>query len=265
MRRALLSVGVFLASALLVAHDTWLIPSAVSVAPGTPVTLDMTSGMDFPAPETAVKPGRLARAQCRLAGKRTGISDRRVADKSLQLTFRPERPGIATVWAESKPRTLDLEPAEVKEYLEEIGAAETAGKDWEKSPAPRKWRETYTKHAKTFLRVGDPGADRSWSEPAGMELEIVPEMDPTSLKAGDELAVRLLLAGRPVRDLAVGFLAAGEKTGQLRKTDGAGRVSFRVERAGWWLLRATRISRSEKPGGVWTSHFATLTVAAGPR
>ena len=44
---------------------------------------------------------------------------------------------------------------------------------------------------KTFVRVGESGADRSWEQPVGIALEIVPAKDPTALRAGDELTVRL--------------------------------------------------------------------------
>ncbi len=265
MKRVWLTIGVSLVSVILAAHDTWLLPSSVTVAPGSAVTLDLTSGMAFPATEAAVKPDRLAAARCRLAGKILDISDHTLAEKSLRLRIRAESPGIATIWAESKPRTLDLKPAEVKEYLEEIGAMETVGREWERSPEPRKWRETYTKHAKTFLRVGTPENDGSWAEPTGMALEIIPEKDPTALIAGTDISIRLLLDGRPLAGLAVGIRAAGQKTGRLQKTDVEGRVSFRLDRSGWFLLYATQIARPANPGGEWVSHFATLTVKAGSR
>lgn len=262
-RATRLSIGVSLVSAALAAHDTWLLPTSMTVAPGSTVTLDLTSGMDFPAPEAAVKPDRLASARCRLAGKVTDISGNTLAEKSLQLRFRAQSAGIATVWAESRPRSLDLEPAEVKEYLEEIGATETVGRDWAKMPEPRKWRETYSKHTKTFVRIGSPAQDRSWAEPTGMTVEIIPDIDPTALVAGTDFPVRLLFDGRPLAGLSVGIVAAGQKAGPIQKTDADGRVSFRLDRAGWFLLRATQIARPDRAGGEWVSHFATLTVEAG--
>ena len=264
MKRVWLSIGAALVSVVLAAHDTWLLPSSMAVASGSTVTLDMTSGMAFPAPETAVMPDRLAAARCRLAGKLLDISEHTLGEKSLRLHVRAESPGVATIWAESRPRTLDLEAAEVREYLEEIGATETAGREWEGSPEPRKWRETYTKHAKTFLRVGSPEGDGSWAEPTGMPLEIVPERDPTAVVAGADFPVRLLQDGRPLAGLSVGIRAAGQKTSRMQKTDGDGRASFRMDRAGWYLLHATQIARSSQPAGEWVSHFATLTVEAGP-
>lgn len=265
MNRVLLSIGVFLVCVALSAHDTWLLPSSMAVAPGSAVTLDMTSGMAFPAPETPVKPDRLAAARCRLAGDVVDISEHTLAKKALQLRLRPDRSGVATIWAESKPRTLDLKPAEVKEYLEEVGAMETVGRDWESTPGPRNWRETYTKHAKTFVRVGSLGSDGSWAEPTGMALEIIPEKDPTALAVDTDFPVRLLRDGRPLAGLSVGIRSAGQKRTRIQKTDADGRVSFRLDRPGLFLVHATHIERSIELGGAWISHFATLTVKAGSR
>jgi uncharacterized GH25 family protein len=157
-----------------------------------------------------------------------------------------------------------LKPAEVKEYLEEVGAWESVGRKWE-SDGKGKWRESYTKHAKTYVRVGQPERDDSWARPVGMDLELVPESDPTRLVAGEELSVRLLKNGQPVPDVAVGLLAGKAKSGSLSRTDSEGRVRLRFERAGWWLMRATVLEPSSKPDLDWESRFTTLTVFVGAK
>ena len=98
-----------------------------------------------------------------------------------------------------------------------------------------------------------------------MAFEIVPEQDPTALSSGDRLTVRLIKAGKPLPDFPVGLVAAGTKTGSIQKTDAQGRVSFLLDRAGWWLLRATDIERSSKPDIDWESHFITLTFQTGAK
>jgi uncharacterized GH25 family protein len=125
--------------------------------------------------------------------------------------------------------------------------------------------QNYTKHARTFVRVGEPGPDSSWKEPVEMAFEIVPDQDPTALSSGDRLTIRLVKDGKALRDFPVGLVAAGAKNGSIQKTDGEGRVSFELDRAGWWLLRATHIERSSKPDLDWESHFTTLTFQTGPK
>jgi uncharacterized GH25 family protein len=259
-RRAFLSVILGLALPLpALAHDTWLLARSGAVAPGTAVTLDLTSGMAFPANETAIKPERISRAAVRLAGDTAELKDRSAAAKSLQFTARLAKPGVATLWVELAPKSIDLTPDQVKEYLDEIGATEAVRSAWQGMPEPRRWRELYSKHAKTYVRVGEPAEDRSWSEPVGMGLEIVPEKDPTALRPGEELPVRVLRNGQPFPSFAVGLVRQGDAHGVLKTTDGEGRASFPIGQAGRWLLRATDVRRSTKPEADWESDFATMT------
>jgi hypothetical protein len=233
------------------------------VRPGQVVSFDLTSGMAFPENEVAVGPDRLARASARL-GETVADLARAGGKKALRLTARFSKAGIAAVWIESKPRSLELKPAQVREYLEEIGAWESVGRKWE-SEGKGKWRESYTKHAKTYVRVGQPDQDDSWGRPVGMQLEFVPEKDPTRMAAGEEFPVRLFKDGQPVPDLAVGLVAANAKSGSLFKTDAEGRVRLRLERAGWWLIRATILDPSSKPDLDWETRFTTLTILVGAK
>ncbi|MGH9365649.1 MAG: DUF4198 domain-containing protein [Thermoanaerobaculia bacterium] len=265
MTRRFVSILFCLTASAALAHDTWILPASGPVRPGAPVSFDMTSGMAFPAPDHAIAADRLAAASFRLGGKTSDISNRAAGAHALKLTATLGEDGIAAVWAESKPRFIELTPKQVDEYLEEIGAADTVGREWKALGAGAKWRENYTKHVKTFVRVGEPGQDSSWKEPVGMAFEIVPEQDPTALSSGDRLTVQLLKDGKPLPDFPVGLVAAKAKDGSIQKTDTQGRVSLQLDRPGWWLLRATQIERSSKPELDWESHFTTLTVQTGPK
>jgi len=246
------------------AHDTWLIPDRFEVTPKTTVTLDLTSGMAFPTLEVGPKRERVEAVQCRLAGRMFAISDISAGLKSLIFKTEVVEPGIATFWVKLPPKSIELKPAEVQEYVDEIDAPASVRKQWAEMKPPR-WRELYTKHPKTFVRVGDANTDRSWSEPVGMALEIVPEKDPTTLHEGGELAVRVLKNGAPYNDFSLNAVAAGETKGETRKTDSAGRVVFRLNKAAAWLLRGTDVRKSTKTDVDWESDFATLTLEVKPK
>lgn len=258
------AVVALLLAGRLEAHDTWVLPDQSSVSPGKAVSFNLTSGMAFPTNEFGVQPDRLARASARLGESVTDLSREAGGQKALRLKARFSSDGIAAVWIESKPRTLELKPAEVKEYLDEIGAWESVGRKWESRGSGR-WRESYTKHAKTYVRVGRPDRDESWARPVGMELELVPESDPTHIAAGEELRAQLLKKGQPAPDVSVGLVAANAKAGILSRTDSEGRVRLGFDHSGWWLVRVTLLEPSSKTGLDWESHFATLTLFVLPR
>lgn len=261
MKQAL-TATLFLLSSAAFAHDTWLLPAGPHLEPGQSVVFELTSAMDFPHPETPVKPDRLLASKVRLRGETQALSTEPQAT-FLRLTARLEPQGVATAWIETHPRTLELTPAQVEEYLKEIGQAETVGAEWRKSPT-REWRESYVKIAKTFVRVGEPTDDRSWADPLGLPLEIVPEGDPTALRTGERLSVRVLWSGKPLAGLPLGAVASGGRS-SLQTTGPDGRVSILFDRPGPWLLRATLIRADEGSPGQWNSHFTTLTLYADPK
>src|SRR5262245_1579203 len=107
------------------AHDTWLIPDRFVVEPDASVVLDLTSGMAFPAVETSIKPERLQLALFRLAGQKSNLSEFSPMTKSLRFKTRFVGTGVATLWVDLKPRSLELTATQVTEYLNEIDASKT--------------------------------------------------------------------------------------------------------------------------------------------
>ena len=249
-----------IAGLVAVAHDTWLAPRRFQVKPNTQVLFDLTSGMAFPTLETSIKPDRVDAAGCRLNNQFVKLMKPMSAAKSLVFPGRFNDSGISTCWIELKPRQLELNEKQVEEYFEEIEASQTVRDAWKNMKAPRRWREVYTKHSKTFVFVGDPRDDQSWNEPVGMSLEIVPVKNPMALKAGDELAIRVLKNGAPVPQLRVNMILAGQKHSEFQTTDSEGRASFRITRAGKYLIRTTELRPSTKPDLEWESDFTTLTL-----
>lgn len=245
-----------------IAHDTWLLPVRFAVAPGAAVEADLTSGMAFPRLESGVAADRLVATGLRVASRQASLEPSRSGATALHLSATAGAPGIAVLWVATRPRTLSLTPAQVEEYLPEIGASEAVAARWRRQ---QRWRETYAKLAKTFVRVGDAGADRSWEAPVGLELEIVPLDDPTALVAGRAFRLRVLRAGRPLAGFAVSAVAAGGRAPAMRTTAGDGTIAFTLDRPGAWLLRGTLLEESRAPDTDWQSLFTTLTVSVGPR
>ena len=244
------------------AHDTWLQPRRVSVPPGTIAQLDLTTSEKFGAFETVVKPERIVAARARLNGKTLEVRPGAPEKKSLELRVPLPDPGIATLWLSLAPSKIELNRKQVQHYLDEIGAPALLTQAWFGTKGSKPWRELYSKHAKTFVLVGRPGrtrTDRSWSEPVGMPLEIVPEKDPTTLRAGDDFPVRVFKDGVPLVDFSIGIVREGNTNRALKKTDAAGRAVFKLARAGKWLLRGTDLRASHQSGVDWESDFTTLS------
>ena len=172
---------------------------------------------------------------------------------------------------ELQPTTLVLEPRLIDEYLGEIDASDAIRATWKSLGDKQKWTESYTKHAMTFVRIAPAKtdsawiADKSWTRPLGLALEIVPERDPTALRAGDTLVVRVLRRGVPVAGFSVGAIREGRSKATFFHTDAAGRAAVIVDADGRWLLNGTSLRRSTTGATVWESDFVTATVHVAPR
>jgi uncharacterized GH25 family protein len=253
------------------AHDTWLISATNFGRVGTPFRLGLTSGETFPNDDFSIVSSRVTRAIVREAGVTRSLPRPTAAALRLEYLWTPRAAGVASVGIELQPKTLVLQPRLIDEYLSEIDASDAIRATWKSLGAKQKWTESYTKHAMTFVRIAPAKsdsawiADKSWTRPLGLALEIVPERDPTALRAGDTLVVRVMRHGVPVSGFSVGAIREGRSKAIFFHTDTAGRAGVIVDADGRWLLNGTNLRRSATGATVWESDFVTATVHVAPR
>ena len=254
-------------AALAAAHETWILPASMRVAVNKTIAFDLTSGMAFPADDFAIDPKRVAKASARIGGTVETLTRRSARPRSLRFVWTPRRAGVATIGIELAPRTLLLEPKLIDEYYEEIHASPAIRAQWDSIPSPKQWRESYVKNATTFVRVGAPVSDTSWSVPLGLALEIVPRRNPTALTAGETLPVLVLRQGAPVAGFQLGARREGapESSTVFVSTDASGQSAIPLPRGGRWLIFGTDLRRAHEKGLEWKSDFVTMTIGVGPQ
>lgn len=265
MAKILLCVALSLAfTTRCFAHDTWLSPSTYSADVGQAITFDLTSGMEFPTLDSAVKPERVAKAGFRVGSDTGELKEFTPAEHALRFERSFSKPGVATVWLQLSPKDIELSDEDVAHYLEEARAPEDVQRAWAAQKGHQKWKELYTKCAKTCLVVGKAGADRAWSQPVGMALEFVPLSDPATLGGGETGRFKLLRNGAPLAGAAVALHRPADKAPVYQTTDAEGVVSFSFAEAGPAML-ATVYLRPPDSGGAWQSEFSTLTIEVKPK
>lgn len=248
------------------AHDTWLLPKVFRLKAEQRTVISFTSGMVFPTNNFAIKPERIDQAFVFLAGEKTQLAKRESTPKALEFPIMPPNVGVATAFVSLQPKTLDLKPSLVREYLAEIGASDSLKAVWKNIPntdTSAHWRESYTKHAKTYIFVGEEKSyaqDSSWKQSCGLVLEILPEVHPGLLRAKTDFPVRVLLGGKPLAYFPLGCVREGSKNGTLQTTDANGRVRVKLPQKGRYLLRGTLLKPSDTSMLDWQSNFSTLTV-----
>ncbi len=244
------------------AHDTWLIPKEPHVTESKSATVELTSGMAFPKAESAVKADRIASGAWRTSGKKGKLDKWEEGGSSLVMQLTAVGTGTAVMYLTLKPKEIELTDEEVAHYFDEIGAPEAVRRDWENRESGAVFKETYTKHAKSFMRVGDGGEDPSCLHPVGLAIELLPQKDPTALKVGDTLVIRAVRGGDDeLESFAVGLVCGATGETQMHRTNQSGMVSFEITDRGWWLVRATELRR--QADGTYESDFSTVTFFVG--
>jgi len=259
MRARILAAGfLVVAAGSAPAHETWMTPSTFSAKLGEEVRLDVSSGMAFPRLENPIKPSRVAKVSYRLARKEAVLKGLKTSDTSLIMRQAFPMNGVAAVWLDLNPKNIDLTDAEVAEYLDEIDATEAIRATWARQKGRMAWKESYRKHAKTFVAIGDANGDRSWAVGVGQALELVPTTDPLTVTVGGEFTVELQAGSKPLLNVPIGLLIEGSPTRVFRTTDDDGRATFPIARGGRAMLFAVRLIPSTD-GLSWTSDFCTMT------
>ncbi len=265
-----LGAALSLLSAVALAHDTWF-----QVEPQTrPPALWLGTGERFPVQQSRVEFEHLRLHGCArqaelatrgaVAGRAltaiAGPAGRQPQALALRLPASAARepvPEPTSCWASLVPFDLELEPARVAAYLDEIAAPDALRQAWAREQAAgRPWRERFVKHARA--EIG--GAS---STPAGLALEAVVLRDgPVRLRESVEIA--LLHQGQPLADHPVELVNERSAVGLWRRTDGRGRIALALPLGGRWLLRSTLLRSPMAPNERWQSDFTTLTFSVEP-
>src|SRR6185295_2729593 len=121
-------------------------------------------------------------------------------------------------------------------------------------------KEFFSRCAKSLLAVAGGGA-AGWDRVFGQRLELVAEKNPYALAGGEELPVHLLYEGKPLSGaLVVAFQKDRTDAKVEARSDSKGRVRLKLDRSGFWLVKAVNMVPAGKDYGAdWESFWASLT------
>jgi uncharacterized GH25 family protein len=272
MRIARLSIvitAVIITTATVGAHDFWLSSPEWRVRPGATVTILANVGERFPHPTSLTAADRVE--SLRLVGPAgdQDLSGFRPQGQSLaaEATL-PAQPATYMAVMVIKPRVIAIEPSDFHTYLSHEGLDAILRERERRGESETPGRERYARYAKLLIRAGG-GSSAHIVEPLGLPVEIVPAVDPTRLRPGATLDVRLLAHGQPVAGALIGAVYASS-TGKPDdwpvkvRTDRQGRARLVLKASGPWLIRSVHMTRSEESGAEWASNWASLAFDLAP-
>jgi uncharacterized GH25 family protein len=180
-------------------------------------------------------------------------------------------PGLYTVVYDSSRYAVALAAAKFEAYLKEEGLEKIVALRARQGKSAAAAKEVFSRCAKALVAVGgassrDPGYDRV----LGQRLELVAEKNPYALAGGGELPVRLLYEGKPLAGALVMALQRDRPDNLpgkvMARTDARGRVTLKLDRPGFWLVKAVNMIPAPPDAGAdWESFWASLTLTLPAR
>jgi uncharacterized GH25 family protein len=257
MRRLHALGAALLLAALPRAHDCWLMPSNFRPAPKERVDVSVQVGVAWQGEEQVRNPDRIFRfARIDANGERPLPGFDRKAPAGLMNSTAA---GPAIVVYQTNSAHIELQSDKFESYLVEEGLERIAEERAKRGEAGKLALEDYKRCAKALVCVGGEGGE-AFTKPVGLDLELVPLVDPHAAREGGKLAVQLLFDGKPLEGALVVAQpkSAPDKLQKLR-SDAQGKVEFSGIGADVWLVKAVHMHRSKRPPAQWQSYWAALT------
>ena len=230
------------ASSLAQAHDFWVQPDAywITQAESTPFTLQVGHGPDrqrstIPLSRIldfeAVGPGGTSidlRSSLQLGG--------RSSDGTIALTV----PGTYVLVFRTDARARSLLPGiRFNDYLRVEGLTPALQFRERMHRMDADGSESYSRQAKAIVQVGPSSvAQTPVTQPIGLTLEIVPEVNPYAVPRPKMLPVHVLYKSHPLAGALIKLTDLHEDATPIEThlTDSMGRATFTTPQRGAWLL-----------------------------
>lgn len=240
-------------------HEFWIEPQNYQVQKGAPFAAELRNGQKFSGTNLAFFDNRFERFDMIQGETITAVQGRMGDVPALQTTAQDT--GLLVVVHQTKPSKITYKEwdkfqafADHKDFGEMRARHESLGFPTDK------FKETYTRHAKALIAVGDgKGADVA----TGMETEFVALSNPYTDDLTQGMAVQVLYkdAPRSAAQIEI-FDRAPDKTVTITitHTDGEGRAMIPVLPGHTYLLDAVVLRQAPKGGDtVWETLWAALT------
>lgn len=247
------------------AHEFWLLPPQFFVAAGTTLNLKLFVGENFAGERWAGKSNRITRFTHYAPPGSQDLRATVAAADTLHPTVTFAQPGTHLVALATNNATITLEAEKFNSYLKEEGLDNILLQRQQRNALYKPGREAYSRCAKTLVQVGaysSADTSRAWSRLAGLALDLVPEQNPYSLRPGGSLTIRVLADGKPQPNQLVQlWQRSPNQPVKITKlySNQNGRVLFRLNTAGQYMVSAVRMVPASLPDADWQSTWSTLT------
>jgi uncharacterized GH25 family protein len=263
-------IGLYLCVASLMpvsAHDLYIMPENFHVKPGQDLTVELHNGDAFPDSEGPPAAERLENTRMIGRGGRVELKDFYEHNKAaVTRASIGDATGSVILTASLSAKSRDYDAKKFEAYLEEEGLAMVSKYRQAHSEQDKPVKELYSKYAKALI-VNGKSSDLS-TQAVGLKIEIVPTVDPATLKPGASMPVQILFEGKPASGLTVEttWTTGGPgKASVVGHTDSNGRVSIPLQSGKCRITTGYSQRYRDQAVANWETFFATLTFEVSSR
>lgn len=245
------------------AHDLFLRLDSYFLEPGARATVRLLNGT-FKKSD-----GTVARERFRdvslvapvLASPIDELVSWRAEGKTSVMEIQTGAPGTYLVGVSTRPKEISLKAADFNNYLSHDGLPDTLAARKKDGELKKDIRERYSKHVRAVFQVGDKRSD-DYKKPLNYPVEIIPQQNPYSLKAGDAITVLCTLNGRPLPNQFVlaGWESRGGKLHTVStRSDAKGLARIKLAAASKWYIKFIHMTPLAEADLNYESKWASLT------
>ena len=240
------------------AHDMWIEPTTFSPEVGQIVSVRLRVGQDLLGDPLPLDPSLVNQFVTEdVAGIKPVV--RRNGGDPAGLV-RVASPGLVVIGYRSNPSAIEMAADKFNQYLKEEGLDAVTATRASRHETGAAVHEVFSRCAKSLVFSGSPSEARG-DRPLGFTLELVAERNPYTVGPEEDLPVRLTYENRPLAGaLVVAMNRANPAQKLSARTDKDGRVRFKLQPGGMWLVKAVHMVPA--PAGThaeWASYWASLT------
>jgi uncharacterized GH25 family protein len=241
------------------AHEFWLEPQKFVFQVGEKAIISFKVGENFMGETWDLKRHRVERLESYHLGKsvdyKTSVKEGEKGNVEIPLA----EEGTHLVVMQSNNAFIKLDAKKFNEYLKEDGLDYIAAMRQKSNTQNDSSKEFYSRHAKLLLQAGGK-TDNTHAKAIGLPIEIIPELNPYSLKKGDVNRYKVLFQGKPLFGVLVKVWNRYNNTTAIQNiyTEKDGTIEVRVSNSGVWMISAVKMVPSTEKGADWQSYWGSL-------
>lgn len=238
----------------------WILPSNYFFEVGETARIGFVQGEEFkaePWPLVQEQVVRLEQYRAGLAPKDLRSSIQNDERERLTITFDGAGTHLLALQSAAHDKVWDAKGFYA--FLEENGLDEILAKRKENGTHDSPAKEHPVVYTKLLLQVGNT-PDEVYKKAIGFPLEIIPERNPYSLRAGDMMRFKILKDGKPLFGARVKVWNRKDNRTTLQNiyTEKDGTMETRLSSAGPWMVSVVQASPSKTAGAEWDTASASL-------